>query len=82
VELPRDPTEAEAAAWLARLPPEEAWEWRAPPALLPVPAAEVTPLRGQRVVLCGPVRGIWVYGQWAATEPHQRAGETVVGPAR
>jgi hypothetical protein len=46
---------------------------------MPVPAAEVRPLAGKRVVMCDADQGIWVYGQWAVTEPHDRDGETVVG---
>lgn len=85
MDLGPDPTEDEVAAWLAQLPPEKAWQWRAPPMLMPVPAADVQPLTGQRVVVFDRDhnhdhnRSIWVYGQWAVTEPHDRDGETVVG---
>jgi hypothetical protein len=67
------------AAWLAQLPPDEAWQWRAPPVLMPVPAAEISLLRGERVVMFDADHGGWVYDQFAVTEPHQRDGETVVG---
>lgn len=70
---------SEFANWLAQLPPEEAWEWRAPPALLPVQATDFTPLAGRRVIACDQTSGMWVYGMWAATEPHDRNGTTMVG---
>lgn len=74
MELGSDPTEAEVAAWLAQLPPDEAWQWRASPVLMPVPTAEVSPLRGERVVVFDANLGVWVYDQFTVTEPHQRDG--------
>lgn len=61
-------------------PPEErSWEYRAPPVLMPVPAAEVTELSGRRMVHHDASQGVWIYELRAVTEPHQRDGRRVVG---
>lgn len=57
----------------------EEWAYRRPPTLMPVPAGEVSPLSGERLVLHEPSRGLWRYDVRAASEPHRYDGAWCVG---
>jgi hypothetical protein len=60
-------------------PADLEWWQKAPPVLMPVPAAEAGQLTGKRVVVVDAARGLWLYEQRAVTEPHVRNGVQVVG---
>lgn len=55
------------------------WAYREPPALVPVPAADVRPLTGRRLIIHDPTLRGWNDSFIAASEPHQYEGRTHVG---
>lgn len=62
-----------------KVPPGERWQLREPLALVPVPAADVRPLKDRNVIVHDPVLRGWSYEFRAATEPHLYDGSPHVG---
>lgn len=61
------------------VPSGEEWAYWEPLALVPVPANEVRPLTGRRVVIHDPTMRGWNSDFVAASEPHEYRGATHVG---
>ena len=57
----------------------EEWAFTEPPALVPIPAAQVRRLTGAGLIAHDPVLRGWNYEFVAASEPHDHHGEPHVG---
>lgn len=77
--MDRDPEPAPELIARVQTMADHDWAYRRPPPVMPMPARDISPLNGQRLVMSVPHEHIWRYDLRSATEPHWYAGRWCVG---